>query len=117
MLHPCSLLTIGEHTHNWRHMVCCKMFLVPKGRDQRCCRKKGVDFFGVPVHGGERKGLSWACGEVQRLSLVLLMHAECLLSPGDPARRCFPRSIIQEGRGLGSYRLVSFTSWRKFSGT
>lgn len=95
MLHPCSILTIGSYSH----VIRCKMFLVPKGRDQRGSRKKGLDFFEVPVHGGEGKGLSWAFSEVQWLSLVLTVHAGCLLAPGDPARRCFPSSIIQEGQG------------------
>lgn len=63
---------------------------------QRGSRKKGLDFFEVPVHGEEGKRLSWAFSEVQQL---LLVHAECLLPPGNPVRHCFPRSIIQERQG------------------
>lgn len=48
---------------------------------------------------GRERGFPGAFSEVQWLSLVLPVPAGCLLPPGDPARCCFPRYIIQEGQG------------------
>jgi len=57
----------------------------------------GLDFFDVPMNGGEGAFMG-----LQRRSVSLpcaCCACRCLLPPGNPARHCCPRSIIQEGQG------------------